>query len=184
MIQTTVQVRATRDDIRREIVNLVSTAKAGGHVADAVMSRVGNAVLKHVSRAFSVKARGGTDEAGERWQPLSRYTIARRKAKYNGTPPHGNEILRETGTLGDSLKPGATMMTGPPLQVFSAKNGVAVVGTNRKYAGKHHRGTKYIPQRRLWPAPKKWPPSWWQDLLRVAADGLNNLLIYLIKGTR
>lgn len=50
----------------------------------AMMTRVGLAVLGRIKRAFVVKARGGTDEAGDSWQPLSPKTIAYSKTRQRG----------------------------------------------------------------------------------------------------
>lgn len=41
-----------------------------------MMTRCGLTALGRIKRAFIVKSRGGTDEAGERWKPLSPKTIA------------------------------------------------------------------------------------------------------------
>ena len=42
------------------------------------------AILGRTKRAFVVKARGGTDEAGDSWQPLSPKTIAYSKTRQRG----------------------------------------------------------------------------------------------------
>lgn len=84
MTQNTVHVRATRAAIRRAVVATPAAAHRGGPIADAMMTRVGLAVLARIKRAFVVKARGGTDEAGDRWQPLSPRTIAYSKTRQRG----------------------------------------------------------------------------------------------------
>lgn len=76
MSQETVYVRATADAVRRAITALPKSARAGGPLADAMLRRVGLAVLGRVRRAFVDKARGGADECGETWKPLSPRTVA------------------------------------------------------------------------------------------------------------
>jgi hypothetical protein len=53
-------------------------------VAAAMMTRVGMALLGRIKAAFIVKSRGGTDEAGDSWQPLSPKTIAYSKTRSRG----------------------------------------------------------------------------------------------------
>lgn len=48
------------------------------------MTRCGLAVLARIKQAFIVKARGGTDEAGDSWPPLSPKTIAYSKTRKRG----------------------------------------------------------------------------------------------------
>lgn len=67
-----VHLRATRTDLRRALEALPKEAR----VSVPVLMRVGLAALGRIKRAFVVKARGGTDEAGGSWQPLSPKTVA------------------------------------------------------------------------------------------------------------
>lgn len=53
-------------------------------MANAMLTRCGLAALGRIKQAFVVKARGGTDEAGERWAPLSPKTIAYSKTRQHG----------------------------------------------------------------------------------------------------
>lgn len=98
----------------------------------------------------------------------------------NMKPP----ILRDTFLLYNSLSPGAAGATGKPEkvkgQVFRVEAGKVIVGTNVPYAKFHHEGTKRCPQRRLWPAPRKWPSSWWGQLLNQARGGLIEVVIQLL----
>lgn len=59
-------------------------ARSGGAIANAMMTRCGMVALSHIRQAFVAKARGGTDEAGESWQPLSPKTIAYSKTRQRG----------------------------------------------------------------------------------------------------
>lgn len=83
-MSNTVHTRATRDDLRRALQGLPAAAQGGGPIADAMMVRVGMVLLGRIKRAFIVKARGGTDECGEKWQPLSPKTIAYNKTRQRG----------------------------------------------------------------------------------------------------
>ncbi len=240
MAETVIYVRASREAIRRAILRIPQEARAGGTLADSMMTRCGLALLGRIKQAFIVKARGGTDEAGDKWVPLSPYTIAY-KRRHPGVPPasvravsrpswmltnkqrdrwwemyrralrmykgdkshaarrawfilksegaetlfdkYGNtqvEILRDTGLLLNSLSPGVTS----DADVFRVLPGEVIVGTNRKGAAEHHSGvpSRNLPQRRLWPDPKKWPSSWWLDILEQVKQGLVDIAIQLFRG--
>lgn len=75
MTQNTVHTRATIRGIETAI-NAIPQGVSGGALGRDVMLRAGLALLGRIRRAFVVKARGGTDEAGERWAPLKPSTIA------------------------------------------------------------------------------------------------------------
>ena len=248
MSEYTIYVRATRAEVRRAVAQLPAAAAGGGGdtraIADAMMARCGMAALGRIKQAFIVKARGGADESGLKWKPLSPATIAysrrhpgvpkqksrggtrsradapswmltqrqtarwwevyrRQLARFRGDKGaaarnawavlkregaqtligrYGSltvDILRDTGLLLNSLSPG--VQSGE--QVFRASPGEVIVGTNRKWAGVHHNGSRdgRIPQRRLWPEPGKWPASWWVDINEQARAGLIDLTIFLIK---
>jgi hypothetical protein len=79
-VQNVISVRATRAQVVRILNRLPgliagSPGAAGGFVR-ALQVRIGLAVLQRVKTAFIVKSHGGTDEAGERWEPLEKSTIA------------------------------------------------------------------------------------------------------------
>lgn len=180
MAEHVIYIRATRSDIRRAIAKIPQAAM-GAHgakaAADALMTRCGLVALGRIKRAFITKSRGGTDEAGERWEPLAPSTIARRR---HGKRKSANvEILRDTGLLLNSMSPGITIAE----QVFRIGRGEVIVGTNRKWAGVHHNGSRNgrIPQRRLWPEPRNWPESWWADISEQARAGLIDIAEFLIK---
>lgn len=239
MAEITIYTRASRAAIRRAIATIPQEAMGGGSLANALLVRCGLAALGRIRQAFIVKSRGGTDEAGERWQPLSPKTVAygrrggrtrgesrrsstpsqalnsRQQARwwdlyrqgiaiFKGNKPsaarrawailktegaptilskYGNrevEILRDTGLLLNSLSPG----TASPDQVFRVGRGEVIIGTNRKGAAAHHTGVPgRLPQRRLWPAPNKWPASWWKDIQTQARDGLVAIIVQLVRRT-
>lgn len=79
-----VHVRVSRPAIHGAIAQAPRTLRGGGPVADAVMKRIGLAILGRIRQAFITKARGGTDEAGDRWKPLSPRTIAYSKTRQRG----------------------------------------------------------------------------------------------------
>ena len=235
----TVHVRANRAELQR----LLSTLPVRVAADQTIVTRVGIAILGRIKQAFVVKARGGTDEAGEHWQPLSPKTIAYSRTRQRGrggrtkaekkraTHPsqalsakqqtrwwevyrqnlaqfHGDkghaaavawivlktegattllqkyggrqvEILRDTGLLLNSLSPGVAS----PHRVFRVGRGEVIVGTNRKGAGAHHRGVPgRLPQRRLWPDPRRWPKSWWQDVTDQVKQGAVDVALEILRG--
>lgn len=245
MTQNVLHLRVPASSVRAAVAILPQEACGGGGLADAMMVRCGMALLGRIKQAFVQKARGGTDEAGERWAPLSPKTIAYSKTRSRGRggrtkaekgrgahpsqalnarqqtrwwalyrqglaiykgdkgqaarrawgilkregattllDKYGHrkvEILRDTGLLLNSLSPG----TGAPEQVFRTERGAVTIGTNRKGARGHHEGIPgKLPQRRLWPEVNKWPALWWRDIEDQIKQGLVDIAIQLIKGTK
>ena len=84
MTTNTIYVRATRDAIQQVLASLPQEALSGSASANAMMTRCGLTALGHIKKAFVTKARGGTDEAGEKWQPLSPRTIAYSRTRSRG----------------------------------------------------------------------------------------------------
>lgn len=88
----TVHTHASPDDVRRALGRIPGAA-SGRRVPTGwsaltrqLQVRVGLQALDLIQQAFVVKARGGTDEAGERWAPLAPSTILRRTAKPRRRP--------------------------------------------------------------------------------------------------
>ncbi len=224
--------------------------------AKAMMTRCGIVLLRRIKEAFIEKSRGGTDDAGDSWAPLSPKTIMRRLRRGKGgrtatekkRPDHpsqalsesqrnrwwelykqglnryrdkdhgatkatkasaakrawfilkqegaqtllqkyGNakvDILRDTGLLLNSLSP----YGNSEHQVFTVNPGEVIVGTNRPGALAHHRGilgsahegiADRLPQRRLWPAPDRWPASWWLDITEEVKVGIVDMITNLMR---
>jgi hypothetical protein len=90
----------------------------------------------------------------------------------------------------NSFSPGVDPDTAPtdfppaPDGVREVGKGVAIVGTNRKGAKANHEGKPDgdypLPQRRLWPSPRKWPQSWWRDQLEQAREGVIDIVIFFM----
>lgn len=261
-VSITVTVRKSRREIVRILRRLpgLAAGRGGGlgSLRQVLMVRMGLALLKRIKDAFIIKAAGGTDDAGERWKPLSPMTIAyrRRHPKLNRqggatkswvpksanraadapsymlTPRqrerwwalyrhflhlyHGDKshaaatawtiskaegartlmsvygqmpvlILRDTGLLLNSLSPGCTPEDAGPTppkvkhQIFRGSRGEVVIGSNRQWVLTHHDGVPgRIPQRRLWPKPEQWPPSWWSDVLDQGQQGLLDIAVFLL----
>ncbi len=76
MADNTVYVRASSDGLRRVLESIPEQMQGGGPLASAMLTRCGLAALGRIKTAFVAKARGGTDEAGDRWAPLKPSTIA------------------------------------------------------------------------------------------------------------
>lgn len=79
-METTVYVQVSKAEVLR-ILNSVPSEAVKGGPADAILVGAGTATLRRIESAFLVKSRGGTDETGERWAPLSPATIAWRIRK-------------------------------------------------------------------------------------------------------
>lgn len=94
------------------------------------------------------------------------------------------QILIETGRLLNSLTPQATG-TGAGDRVFRIEPGAVVIGTSRKGAAKHHHGNpgRRLPQRRLWPAPMKWPAGWWRSITDEVRRGVVEVITELATQT-
>lgn len=76
MFTRTVRVRATREEVVNAVSHLTRAVRAPGAVQAALLTRLGMTLLGRISKAFVMKARGGTDEAGLKWQPLAPSTVA------------------------------------------------------------------------------------------------------------
>lgn len=76
------------NQVIRQAVDMMSGQGplAGSEVARALWVRIGMQALTLIHDAFIVKARGGTDEAGEKWKPLSEATVAYSR-RHPGVPP-------------------------------------------------------------------------------------------------
>lgn len=84
MTQNTIHVRSTREALRSALSTIPGAARAGGSTANVMMTRCGMALLGRIKQAFITKSRGGTDEAGDTWKPLSPKTIAYSKTRRRG----------------------------------------------------------------------------------------------------
>lgn len=84
MAENVIHVRATRADIKQAIARIPSESRDDNSITHAMMVRVGMTALGRIKQAFVVKSRGGTDEAGDRWKPLSPKTIAYSKTRQRG----------------------------------------------------------------------------------------------------
>jgi hypothetical protein len=178
--EVTIHVRASRAAVRAVIARIPEVARGGGATANLMMARTGVALLDRIKAAFLVKSKGGTDDGGDRWRPLLPKTAARSQQKGKQSKKKQGErgILRDTGALLASLSPDKESRD----QVFRVGPGSVTVGTNRRGALAHHGGVPgRLPQRRLWPAPKKWPGTWWQPVLRQVQLGIVDIAVRLIR---
>lgn len=96
MATNTVYVQASDYAVRQALQGLPDAAVGGSATAKAMMTRVGMALLSRIRTAFVAKARGGTDDAGETWKPLSKNTVAysRRHRKLEGDPRESRAFSR------------------------------------------------------------------------------------------
>lgn len=110
------------------------------------------------------------------WATLKRMGA---RTKWNVFGTRSVEILRDTGTLFNSLQPGVLSERGAsadyaaePNQIATLRPGQLAVGTNVQYAS-YHQGTDSRPgRRRIWPRPDEIPQQWLEDFNELAASGL------------
>lgn len=98
------------------------------------------------------------------------------------------EILRDTGLLLTSLTPGlpeSSVSSNPPTvkhQIFQILRDSVIIGTNRRGARAHHYGVPgRLPRRRLWPDLRRWPKSWWHDIVTTARDGVIAVALAMLR---
>ncbi len=172
----TITVRI-RGSARAKIAKLKDALR--GHKGQKVLRAIGQAMLTEIHKAFLVKSAGGTDEAGDRWADLAKFTVSEKKrGKY---AKNATAILMESGELANSLKPpqGSGRRKS---QVFSVANGQLVLGTEREWSWTHQKGiAPWLPERRLWPPPRQWPASWWKRINEAAKMALIEVITDLLK---
>lgn len=149
-------------------------------VATAIQLRLGLRLMSLLQRAFLDKARGGTSEDGITWEPLKPSTVRRRRRGRRGSRHAGRvEILRDTGRLLRSLTPGVDA-PGPGGEVRTPP-GRVIVASNVPYAGYHHRGTRRIPSRPLWPLDGRLPAGWTRELAESLKRGILAAIVSLLE---
>jgi len=168
-------------DLFRELPRLATAARL-----KALLIRVGLQALVEIHKAFLLKAAGGRDGGGVWWKRLSPETIRRSPKRRQPV-----EILRVRDDLEMSLNPadpdgGHQSVPRRRLQVFRIGGRAVTVGSRRRWAWTHHVGLSgprmRLPRRRLWPAPHRWPPSWWGRVARQARAGFIDLVIDWLRG--
>lgn len=71
----TITVRANSAAVQRALQSIPARL-IGGPETKVLLEQCGEALLARIQAAFMTKSRGGTDEAGDRWAPLSPKTVA------------------------------------------------------------------------------------------------------------
>lgn len=92
---TDIRVKMSKRKVKAAIRRLPKDVRS----AKAVWVRIGLTALQFIKEAFLVKAQGGADAAGEKWKPLSPFTIA-----YKRRHPGFN---RRTGNFTKGRLPGS-----------------------------------------------------------------------------
>lgn len=227
---TTLVARATDTNVR-EALRSIPKELCNGPATSALMEKCGAALLEHVRVAFMVKARGGTDEAGDRWVPLSPKTVAYSRRGDRTKVERGREgrpsqaltkkqqdrwwdlyrqglaiskgdkgsaarrawaILKNEGatTLFDKYGHRRVMILYNTGQLFNSislrvNRSEARISTDRRGAAAHHNGVPgRLPQRRLWPGPRRWPKSWWADITDLVVQGVIDMTAQQVRGAK
>lgn len=86
----TISFRGSREDLSR-IISLAADIASGDtrdrqNIGKGINSAIGLAALSDIKRSYVDKARGGTDEMGIKWPPLSPVTIANRRVGRGASP--------------------------------------------------------------------------------------------------
>jgi hypothetical protein len=103
-----VRVRLTRQQVNaalRRLPGLLSGREPDptGEV-QAIQTRLGVQALSLIKEAFIQKSRGGTDEAGDRWEPLRGTTLALRMRNFSPTAARVNKLADILSKSEDSRK--------------------------------------------------------------------------------
>jgi len=183
----TLEVRANKAEVRALLRSLPAALTGKGPFAPPVqkfLTRLGLTVLGLIHDSFLRRARGGT-AAGYRWKKLAAATI---RKKRHTAPVNAYLILREFDDLQFSLMPtlrpaDATVLPPTrPLQIFFHQPGRVILGTSRRWAGRHHQGVPgELPRRPLWPPPRDWQASWWRRLLQEAQKGAVPMIAEMLR---
>lgn len=197
MSHDTVHTSLSRAEVMAALQALPQEMTGGSTAARTTLIRVGLAMLRVIHSAFLLKMRGGTDDAGDRWAPLSPVTVAIRRRR-RGIKPlkkrfepvsvrpevrRARSIIRGASTSYDKYDRDAEILhdTGLLLeslrpgsssaeQVLEIADGRVIVGTRREGADDHHKGRPdRVPKL---PQRKLWPdpndwPQSWWDEIVV-----------------
>lgn len=186
----TIAVRASKAEVLRVLRGLGGVVSGApftrGAESQRFKARIGLTVQDFLYHAFRQKSDGAADATGLRWPPLAPLTI---RLKRRTAPANATKVLREFDDLERSLKPALrpedaqANVPQVPWQVFRIEPRSIVLGTSRKWAEVHHRGSGRIPERRLWPKPSTWVTTWWSSILHQAQRGLMDLIASLLSST-
>jgi hypothetical protein len=186
--EQTIVVRASRAEVLDFLRRLPATLHtSGARPVQRFLVRLGLSAQGFLYEGFLAKSEGLADASGLRWKKLAAATI---RKKQRTAPANARRILREFDDLKRSLRPGmrpenaGDMPPRIPLQVFRVRPGSVTFGTSRPEADKHHRGTRRLPRRRLWPQPERWPTLWWRRLLGQASQGIVHVIASMLGGRR
>ena len=172
----------SRRDLRRSL-RLINRVLAGKHadklgIREVFWGRVGNAVLRLVSRAYRVKIGGGTADDGIKWAKLAVATLERRQRK--GRTDH--QILIETGELLDSLRAGrGHTPSGAPGQIFDIGPRSVTVGSFQPKADWHQHGNAHLPARPIVPPDGEIPERWLPEVERAIEEAYAEVLEIVVR---
>lgn len=190
MSNDTINTNLSRAEVIAALQALPQGMTGGSEAARRTLIRIGLAMLRIIHGAFIVKMHGGTDDAGDRWAPLSPVTVARRRKKrekreevedlppivggvqatahrrarsiIKGSNSSYNKYSRDSEILHDSGLLLESLRPGSfsAEQIFEIADGHVIVGTRREGAEDHHAGR---PDRNPpLPQRKLWPdPGDW-----------------------
>lgn len=131
MTANAVTVRADRAAVRDALARIPQEVRGNSIHARAMRLRVGMALLGRIKQAFVLKARGGTDAAGDRWAPLSPRTIAYSRTRSRG---RGGRTKKERS---NPARPSAALTDGQRHRWWEYyRQGLAIFRSNKGAAAR------------------------------------------------
>lgn len=102
MPEIVIHTRASRASVIAAVHTIPQEVCGSSPTAVTTLTNIGITTLEHIRKAFIVKSRGGTDEAGDRWEPLAPSTIAARRSKNKTKKPKSKPTVSLKGTAGSA----------------------------------------------------------------------------------
>ena len=124
-MERTLYVNGTEAAVRNLILRIPQGFRRNNDIVSKLMTRIGLLILTHISRAFIEKSDGGTDEAGDRWQPLSPKTIAYSRGKKLRTRTERKRDIHPSQALSEKQKQRWRYLYRQGLDIFKGNKGNA-----------------------------------------------------------
>lgn len=178
---TKAQVMSALNEIPKIVAGKTSDAKGLKEHFYGVYARH---LFRKIHKAFLAKSKGGSDELGNSWKPLTDTTIRRRTTSRSRKLALSRRsdirsrvpILIDTKRLIKSLTPGRVSESGYSAskeQIYKTASRSFEIGTEVPYSGMQHK------ERPLWPDDMG---PWHQEALIKARDVLAKKIVKELRG--
>jgi hypothetical protein len=111
-IRTALTSSMLGENIEKAINSLYQGEYQGGIGSEPMFRECGTIILGHIRRSFMTKSHGGTDEAGERWKPLSPKTIVYSRRSGSKTRPSESLNKQQSERWWSLYRQGLAMFKG------------------------------------------------------------------------